>query len=124
MYLCSDVKVITAVIVIRCTGQSGMAGQGQRAEGVRYGGCLQPPPQSDGGASKMDEEEPGKSASVTGFSPRKHSFDLSLSGIFGGRNGIRKVPFGISGYYSPISQPTDQVNPINLLKPSCYVMHH
>jgi len=40
-----------------------MAGQGPRAEGVRHGGCQQPPYQSDGGASKMDEEEPGKSAS-------------------------------------------------------------
>ena len=96
-------EFITTVTVIRCTGQSCMAGQGPRAEGVRYGGCRQPPPQSDGGASKMDEEEPGKSASVTGFSPRKHSFDLSPCGIFGGRSGTRAVPFRISGCYSPIS---------------------
>jgi hypothetical protein len=85
------------MIVIRCTGQSGMAGPGAGAEGVRHGSCLQPPPQSDGGASKMDEEEPGKYASVTGFSPRKHIFDLSPCVIFGGRSGTRKVPFGISG---------------------------
>ena len=111
MYLCSDAKVITAMFVILSTGQSSMAGQGPRAKGVRYGGCRQPPRQSDGGASKMDEEEQGKSASVTGFSPQKHSLDLSACGIFGGRNDTRTVPFVISGSYSPISQPTDQVNP-------------
>ena len=75
-----------------------MAGQGPRAEGVRYGGFHQPPHQSDRGASKMDEEEPGKSASVTGFSPRKRSFDLSPCGIFGGRSGTRTVKVKCSHY--------------------------
>ena len=51
------------VSVIRCTGQSGMAGERPRAEGLRHRGRRQSPHQSVGGASKMDEKEPGKSVS-------------------------------------------------------------
>ena len=42
-----------------------MAGERERAgaEGLHYGGGHQPPHQSDGGASEVDEKEPGKCVS-------------------------------------------------------------